>query len=153
MLLKIKVIKDDGAPGWNFAPGFNFHRRGPGVSGPRPIPTRHIMYVIRHYLNVYVRSPTILENLRALFQQNSHIMINCWKKNFVRNRRGLIHVMLCSYFVGLRMPSKIAFMQSRRRSRVRVALALDTNYLFITACPKSLNLVCLNDNSIRVYHR
>ena len=28
---------DDGAPGSNFAPGLNFPRRGPGLSGPRPI--------------------------------------------------------------------------------------------------------------------
>ena len=46
MKLKVKVIKDDGAPESNFAPGLSFHRRGPGVSVPRTIPYVYIYIFI-----------------------------------------------------------------------------------------------------------
>ena len=60
MLLKFKVIKDDGAPGSKFAPGLNFHRRGPGVSGPRPIPKYVYEFERRHMTLAYASVSNLL---------------------------------------------------------------------------------------------
>ena len=62
LLLKVKVIKDDQAPGLNIALGLNFNRRGPGVSGPRPIPTGYMTSQFSLLLKVNVHGIQILNH-------------------------------------------------------------------------------------------